>query len=475
MISAPQTHYAKAGASSIAFQVIGDGPVDLVVAPGFVSHLDLQWTIPTFAEFIERLTSFSRVIIFDKRGTGLSDPTPGAERFDSRMDDIRAVMDAAGSRSATLVGISEGGPLAMMFAASAPERVDSLVLYGTFPGGWALGAETLERFQAAVDRWGEGGTAEIFSKSSDSMRRRLGGMFERCSASPSMAKALIESVKRVDVTPVLSMLSVPTIILHRRDDPFAACEWSEYLAKHIPDATRHVLDGDEHVPWFGDVGELASAIERHMTGRRSQPVAHRSLQSVLFTDIVGSTELATRLGDAGWRQTLDRHNTVVRAELARAGGREIKMTGDGVLAVFPSPTRAIDCARGSIDRLADLGIAIRSGIHTGECEEMPDGDIGGLAVNIAARVMGAAGSGEVLVSNTVRDLVMGCDYVFASRGIHELKGVPGEWELHAVAERNDPTGLPDHPSLRPVDRLSTVVARKAAGAIRTVAGLTNGR
>ena len=286
---------------------------------------------------------------------------------------------------------------------------------------------------------------------------------------------MIESVKRVDVTPILPMLSVPTLILHRQDDPFAACEWSEYLAKRIAGAARHVLEGDEHVPWFGEVAGLTSSIEQFTTGRRSQPLSRRTLLSVLFTDIVGSTELATRLGDAGWRQTLDRHNTVVRAELARAGGREIKMTGDGVLAVFPSPTRAIDCARGSVDRLADLGIAIRSGVHTGECEEMADGDIGGLAVNIAARVMGAAGTGEVMVSNTVKDLVMGCDYVFASRGAHRLKGVPGEWELHAVAQRSAPVGPSDHPSLRPVDRLSTMVARRAAGAIRTVAGLANGR
>ncbi len=475
VISAPHTHYARTSTSSVAYQVVGDGPIDLVLAPGFVSHLDLQWTIPTFAEFVERLGAFGRVMLFDKRGTGLSDPTPGAERFDTRMEDIRAVMDAAGSARATLIGVSEGGPLAMLFAASAPERVESLVLYGTFPGGWALGEETLERFQAAVDRWGEGGTADIFSKSSDSMRRRLGGMFERCSASPSMARALIESIKNVDVTPILPLLSVPTLVLHRRDDPFAACEWSEYLTKHIANATRQVLEGDEHVPWFGEVAPLTSAIEQFVTGRRSHPLARRTLQSVLFTDIVGSTELATRLGDAGWRQTLDRHNLVVRAELARTGGREIKMTGDGVLAVFPSPTRAIDFARDTIGRLGDLGIAIRSGVHTGECEEMDDGDIGGLAVNIAARVMSAAGEGEVLVSNTVKDLVMGCDYVFASRGVHQLKGVPGEWELHAVVERGEVLVAPDHPVLRPVDRVSAAVARRAAGAIRTVAGIAGTR
>jgi class 3 adenylate cyclase len=475
VISAPPTHYARAGSASVAYQVVGDGPVDLVLAPGFVSHLDLQWTIPTFAEFIERLSSFARVIIFDKRGTGLSDPTPGAERFDTRMEDIRAVMDATGSQRASLLGMSEGGPLAMLFAASAPDRVESLILYGTFPGGWALGEETLERFQGAVDRWGEGRTADIFSKSSDPMRRRLGGMFERCSASPSMASALIESVKRVDVTPILSLLEVPTLVLHRREDPFAACEWSEYLTKHISTATRQVLDGDEHIPWFGEVAELGATIEQFVTGRRSQPVSRRTLQSVLFTDIVGSTELATKLGDAGWRQTLDRHNLVVRAELARAGGREIKMTGDGVLAVFPSPTRAIDCARSSIERLADLGIVIRSGVHTGECEEMADGDIGGLAVNIAARVMAEADAGEVVVSNTVKDLVIGCDYAFSTRGSHTLKGVPGEWELHAVVERSPVAVAPEHPVLRPVDRVSTLVARRAAGAIRTVAGLAGGR
>ena len=475
MLSAPPTHYAHAGSSSVAYQVLGDGPVDLVLAPGFVSHLDLQWTIPTYAEFIERLTSFARVLIFDKRGTGLSDPTPGAERFDSRMEDIRAVMDAAGSERATLIGMSEGGPLAMLFAASAPERVESLILYGTFPGGWALGDDTLMRFQEAVDHWGEGRTADIFSNSSDTIRRRLGGLFERVSASPSMASALIESIKRVDVTPVLSMLTVPTLVLHRRDDPFAASEWSEYLSKRIPNASLHLLEGDEHVPWFGDVAELAAAVERFVTGGSSHPIKRRSLLSVLFTDIVGSTEMAARLGDAGWRQTLDRHNLVIRAELARAGGREIKMTGDGVLAVFPSPTRAIDCARSAIGRLAELGIEIRSGVHTGEIEEMEDGDVGGVAVHMAARVMAAAGPGEILVSGTVKDLVMGSDYVFVSRGMHTLKGVPGEWELHAVAERGEAVVVPDHPSLRPVDRMSTLVARRAAGAIRTVAGLATGR
>lgn len=362
----------------------------------------------------------------------------------------------------------------MLFAASAPERVESLVLYGTFPGGWALGDETMERFQDAVDHWGEGRTADIFSKSSDGMRRRLGGLFERVSASPSMAGALIESVKRVDVTSVLPLLQVPTLVLHRQDDPFAAPEWSEYLSKRISTSTLQILPGDEHVPWFGDVADLAAAIERFVTGGRSHPVARRSLLSVLFTDIVGSTELATRLGDTAWRQMLDRHNLVVRAELSRAGGREIKMTGDGVLAVFPSPTRAIDCARSAIDRLAEMGIEIRSGVHTGEIEEMGDGDIGGVAVHMAARVMAIAGPGEILVSGTVKDLVMGSDYVFASRGMHTLKGVPGEWELHAVADRSEAMVAPDHPSLRPIDRMSTIVARRAAGAIRTVAGLASG-
>jgi class 3 adenylate cyclase/pimeloyl-ACP methyl ester carboxylesterase len=470
MMSAPQTHYARSGTSSVAFQIVGEGPIDLVLAPGFVSHLDLQWTIPTFAEFIERLTSFARVIIFDKRGTGLSDPTPGAERFDSRMEDIRVVMDAADSRTASLVGMSEGGPLAMLFAASSPERVDNLILYGTFPGGWALGDETLAQFEAAVARWGEGHTADIFSKSSDSVRRRLAGLFERASASPSMANALIQSVKDVDVTPVLSLIDTPTLVMHRRDDPFAASEWSEYLALRIEGSQKLLLEGGEHIPWFGEVASIASGIERFITGRQSQPMSHRALHTVLFTDIVASTATLSKIGDASWRQTIDRHNLVMRAELARSGGRLIKTTGDGILAVFPGPTRAIECAFAAIDKLGELGIEIRSGIHTGEVEEMSDGDIGGLAVNIAARIMALAPAGGVLVSSTVRDLVMGSDYDFVSRGWSALKGVPGQWELHEAIER--PVSIaPDHPSLRATDRLSLLLARRAPRAVRTVAAL----
>jgi class 3 adenylate cyclase/predicted alpha/beta hydrolase len=454
---------------SIAFQVFGDGPRDLVVAPGFMSHLDLQWTVPSFAEFAERLAAFSRVIIFDKRGTGLSDPAPGADRFDTRMDDVRAVMDAAASESASLLGMSEGGPLAALFAATFPHRVERLVLFGTFARGSIIEEATFARLAEAVRNWGQGLTADIFSAQVSPLRRRVAGMMERASASPSMARALLAAIAEADVSAVLPSLHVPTLVVHRAGDPFAPASWSDEIADLVPSAARLELDGDEHVPWLGDVSSIAAAVERFVAGRTVRPEGRRILATVMFTDIVSSTEKAAALGDMAWRSLLDRHNAVVRDEIAGHDGEEVKFTGDGFLLRFQSPARAIDCARRLVRRLEEIDIAIRVGIHTGEAEMIDDRELAGVAVHIAARIMALARPGEILVSGTVKDLVVGSPHTFVERGSHQLKGAPGSWTLYSVADAEriviDITG----PQLRMGDRLSVFLARQAPHAVRAVA------
>jgi pimeloyl-ACP methyl ester carboxylesterase/class 3 adenylate cyclase len=442
----PQTRYAKSGEVNIAYQVVGDGPLDLVFVPGFISHLDLQWADPRIARFLEKLASFSRLIMFDKRGTGLSDPVAGPAPLEDRMDDVRAVMDAAGSERAALFGLSEGGAMSVLFAATYPERTRALILCGSFPTGvpdpdgnpggqrWIDGVQSV---RSATEHWGEGRTLAYMAPSADSERDRIGrGVFERSAASPQMAQTLIDMVLETDVRDLLPTLHVPTLVLHRAEE-FVPVECARYMAERIPGARLVVLPGMDHIPFYGDADGYAEEIEEFLTGARHAPVSDRILTTVMFTDIVGSTERAAALGDARWRELLTRHDELMRAELERHRGREVKTMGDGVLATFDGPARGIRCARAIADQVRSLDMELRAGLHTGECELIGD-DIGGMAVNIGARIGAVAGADEVIVSSTVKDLVVGSGISFSDRGARELKGVPGEWHLFAVDQVEAP-------------------------------------
>ena len=436
----PQTHYAKSGDVNIAYQVVGDGPLDLVFVPGFVSHLDLQWADPRIARFLDKLASFSRLILFDKRGTGLSDPVAAPAPLEERMDDVRAVLDAAGSERAALFGLSEGGPMSILFAATYPERTHSLVLCGTFatgipdPGENPGGRQWVDQYNRVValsEDWGEGRTLAMFAPSADSEQDRIGrGIFERSAASPFMVRMLFEMLAETDVRDLLPSIRVPTLMLHREEE-FIPVESARYLAEHIPGARLVVLPGADHIPFYGDAAGYAEEIEEFLTGARQAPPSDRVLTTVMFTDIVGSTERAAALGDARWRELVGRHDELVRSELEQHRGREVKTMGDGFLATFDGPARGIRCARAVADKVRALDISLRAGLHTGECELVGD-DIGGMAVNIGARIGALAGADEVLVSSTVKDLVVGSGITFTDRGAQQLKGVPGEWSVFAV-------------------------------------------
>jgi pimeloyl-ACP methyl ester carboxylesterase/class 3 adenylate cyclase len=453
---APETHYAKSGEINIAYQVVGNGPLDLVFVPGFISHLDLQWADPRIARFLEKLASFSRLILFDKRGTGLSDPVAAPAPLEDRIDDVRAVMDAAGSERAALFGLSEGGPMSVLFAATYPERTRALILCGTFATGtldpddnpagqrWV---DAFKRVLAAAEHWGEGRTLEILAPSADSERDRIGrGIFERSAASPQMTRTLIDMVVETDVRDLLPSIRVPTLVLHREEE-FVPVESARYLAEHIPGARLVVLPGMDHIPFYGDAEGYAEEIEEFLTGARHAPPSDRVLTTVMFTDIVGSTERAGALGDARWRELVGRHDELVRSELEHHRGREVKTMGDGFLATFDGPARGIRCARAIADRVRALDIGLRAGLHTGECELVGD-DIGGMAVNIGARIGALAGTDEVLVSSTVKDLVVGSGISFTDRGAQQLKGVPGEWRVFAVDRVETPASSRLVPDMR---------------------------
>jgi class 3 adenylate cyclase len=437
----PKTRYAKSGGVSIAYQVVGDGPVDLVFTQGFVSNVDHWWDMPAAVRILERLASFSRLILWDKRGTGLSDPSDRAPTLDQRVDDLRAVMEAVGSEQAALFGISEGGPMSLLFAASYPERTSALVLYGTTPKflagpGWEWGwtAAELERFLAEVDEsWGEGALAEMFAPSyaGNEAYRQSWGRFLRTGASPAMGRAVLEAISEVDTRHILRAVGVPTLIIHRTGDRIARVEAARYMADRIPGAKLVELPGDDHPYTIGDQDSIIDAVEEFLTGAPPHREITRFLATLLFTDIVASTARAAEIGDRRWRELLEEHHSLVRRKLEQFEGREVNTTGDGFLATFASPSRAIACACAVRDSVAELGIKVRAGLHTGECEVV-SGDVGGLAVHLAARVAALAGPDEVLVSSTVKDLVVGSDTEFSSRGTHELKGLPGEWLLFAV-------------------------------------------
>jgi class 3 adenylate cyclase/pimeloyl-ACP methyl ester carboxylesterase len=432
------TRYAKSGDLSIAYQVAGEGPIDLVVVPGIVSHVEAFHELPGYSRFIERLASFARVITFDKRGTGLSDRIMDAPSYEQRMDDVWAVMDAAGSERAGLFGISEGGPLGALFAATFPGRTTALITFGAFARvSWApdypIGIER-EAIDQLADSWGTGASLGLFSASraQDTDARSMWARVERLAASPGGIRSLLRILGEIDVRCVLPSVAVPTLVLHAEGDVFPL-EISRYLAEHIPGARWVELKGVDHYPWFGSVDPVVAEIEEFLTGVRPQPEVDRVLATLLFTDIVDSTTRAGEIGDRRWRELLERHHAVVRRELQRFRGREVKTTGDGFLATFDGPARAVRCAAAIRDAIAGIGLSIRAGLHTGECE-LIDRGVEGIAVHLAARVAALAGSGEVLVSSTVKDLVAGSGLSFVDRGVHVLKGIPGEWRLFAAAQ-----------------------------------------
>lgn len=447
MTAVPKTQYAKSDDVHIAYQVTGDGPLDLVLVPGFVSHLEHQWEHPRVARFLERLASFSRLIRFDKRGTGLSDRAAGIPTLEQRMDDVRAVMDTVGSERAALLGISEGGPMSLLFAATYPERTSALILYGSYARrSWAPDhpfGRTEEEMRGVLEtferEWGGPVGIGIWAPSmaGDEGYKQWLGNYLRLAASPGAAIAVMRMNMEIDVRHVLPAIRTPTLILHRVGDRLTKVEQARYMAERIPGAKLVELPGIDHSPWVGDSEAILDEIEEFLTGVRHGPETNRVLTTVLFIDIVGSTERAIQLGDRGWRELLEQYRALVRRELGRYRGREVDTAGDGFLAAFDGPARAIHCACRIIEAVRSLGIDLRTGLHTGECEVVGN-QIGGIAVHIGARVAGKAMGGEVLVSSTVKDLVAGSGIRFQDRGPHVLKGIPGEWRLFAVDQEHFP-------------------------------------
>jgi class 3 adenylate cyclase len=440
--SPPKTRYARNGEARIAYQVIGDGPFDLIVVPGFVSNVEYLWEIPGVAAVIERFASYARLITWDKRGTGLSDPLLCLPPLEERMDDMLAVLDAAGSEQAALFGVSEGGPLSILFTATHPQRVSALVTYGAAPRmawapdyTWGIPPELYNDAakEAVRDGWGDGVLLELFAPScaDDERIREVWGTFQRLGASPSMGVATLLAMLEIDVRDILPSVRVPTLLIHRAGDRAIPAKGSRFMSERIPNAKYVELEGEDHLWFVGDVDAIFDEVEEFLTGVRRNVVKDRMLATVLFTDIVDSTRKVAALGDHRWRELLTEHDALVRRELERFRGHELKTIGDGFLATFDGPARAVTCAGAIRDRAHTLGITVRAGVHTGECEMIGD-DIAGVAVNIAARISALAAPDEVLVSRTVTDLVYGSGIEFKDRGLVELKGVPDSWHLFAV-------------------------------------------
>jgi len=431
--------YARNGDVHIAYTILGDGPIDLVYTNGIWSNLEVLWEEPHWVRYAERLASFSRLIIFDMRGIGLSDHGPEPPVLELQMDDVRAVMDAAGSESAAICGVARGGAMMMLFAATYPERVRALVLYAALPKTMRSEDYPHGRTEAEAEEF-----LNLFSQDIGSAQRLRGQAptaddrlrqwwprFERLVATPSGYRELGEIFRDIDIRRVVPAIQAPTLLLHRRDDWVVPQGHAEFLARAIPNAKHVELEGDDHIPFLGDADAIVDEIEEFLTGARSAPETDRVLATVLFTDIVGSTERAAAIGDRSWRELLERHHASVRRELERFRGVEIDTAGDGFMASFDGPARAIRCAGAVEEVMSKLGLELRAGIHTGECERIDD-KLSGIAVHIAARVAATAGAGEVLVSQTVKDLVAGSGIAFEDRGVHDLKGVPDPWRLFAV-------------------------------------------
>ena len=442
----PDVTFAKSGDVNIAYQVVGDGPIDLVYVQGAYTHLDVQWELAAFRRYCERLAEFSRLILFDKRGLGMSDRVPGATPLEVRMDDIRAVMDAAGSEQAAIMGESEGGPLGILFAAAHPERTRRLILQGAEvrerkDDEWPWGQSTPQEFESYMatitERWGTG----------KAMRKRVPsvaddpampayeawlGKLQRNAATPASWEAFARMAFDIDVREVVPTIHVPALIVHTTDDQVCHVGSARWLAEHLPGARFVELPGGDHLPWF-DPDPTIAEIREFLTGSREAELPDRVLATVLFTDIVASTERAAELGDRRWREVLEGHHAIVRSELERFRGREVDTAGDGFLAVFDGPARAIRAGKAIVESVASLGLEVRAGVHTGEVEQLPGGRIGGIAVHVGARVAAAARPGEVLVSSSVRDLVAGSGLAFLDRGVHTLKGLAEERQLFALA------------------------------------------
>ena len=440
----PETRYARSGDVYIAYQVVGDGPRDLVFVMGWVTHLELFWDEPTVARFMERLASFSRLILFDKRGTGMSDRVPLQElpTLEQRMDDVRAVMDAAGSERAAIFGVSEGGPMSALFAATYPERTTALVVYGSYAKRiwapdypWAPTPEERQKFYDLIERdWGGHVDIDTLAPSIVGDRRAQEWMarYLRSAASPGAALALAKMNTQADIRTILPTIRVPTLIMHRTGDLDIDVGGARWMAQQISGARYVEFPGRDHVPWFENQDEILDEVEEFLTGVRRGPEPDRMLATLLFTDIVGSTERAAAVGDRRWRELLEAHHAAIRRELERYRGREVDTAGDGFLAVFDGPARAVRCAAAAAGTVRGLGLEIRAGVHTGEVEMMGT-NVGGIAVHIGARVAALAQPGEVLVSSTVKDLVAGSGIEFEDRGSHVLKGVPGEWRVFAAS------------------------------------------
>jgi class 3 adenylate cyclase len=437
----PETRFTQNGDASIAYQVLGQGPLDLVMVPGFVSHLELAWEDPSYALFLQQLASFSRLIMFDKRGTGLSDRITGIPTLEQRMDDVRAVMDAVGSQRAALFGVSEGGSMSVLFAATYPERTSALVLYGGIARGSQTdeisGELTREQDESRDNYWRKewGGPINIEylapSLARDERFRQWWAKFLRFSAGSTTVINLLRMYAQIDISAILPTIHIPTLVLHRTADLAIEVEQGRYLAGHIPGAKLVELAGEDHFWWVGDSEAIVNEISEFLTGERPPVESNRVLATVLFTDIVDSTRRVAELGDQRWRDLLGSHHAMLSKEIGRFRGRYVESTGDGCLATFDGPARAIRCALALSEESRRMGLEIRAGLHTGEIELM-EARIGGLAVHFAARVLGQAQANEIWLSHTVRDLVIGSGIAFNECGLHSLKGFPGEWRLFKV-------------------------------------------
>ena len=438
----PETQYARSGELSIAFQSVGEGPPDLLFIPGFVSNVELLWDMPNWADLLTRLSAIGRLVYFDKRGTGCSDRTLGTGSAEDRMDDVRAVADAAGIDQAVVIGVSEGGPLAILFAAAFPERVRSLVLWGTFARALrapdyeiGIDPERTEAFIAHIrDSWGTGQALAMFLGPTDPDMLPGLARYERQTASPGAAATILQYNVNIDVRHALSAIRVPTLVIHRTKDPIVPIRQARYLAEHIEGAQFVEVEGDFHVGSKpGDDDPILEAIAEFVTGAPAprEVDIDRVLMTVLFTDIVDSTARAAAVGDRAWRALLEQHDAAAARAVEHHRGAVVKRTGDGLLATFDGPGRGIRAARDLQDAVRPLGLEVRAGLHTGEVERRAD-DVSGIGVHIGARVSALAGPGEVLVTSTVKDLVIGSDLAFLDRGARTLKGVPGDWHLWAA-------------------------------------------